>query len=298
MDNYNSAVTLSVITLFLYTFFFVSINDNRDFGLIWSIFFPIFAVFTMGHRAGMPLVALFYGIFLFLAYKGIGSWQGGEWNELSFFRFAVALSILIYVTYVIERSQEKVYEKVKALMQKEHQHLEELEKLSVTDGMTSLYNKRFFNRILKREFYRARRHNLYFGFFILDVDFFKQYNDTYGHQEGDEVLIAIAEVMQEKLRRHEDFVFRLGGEEFGAIISADNPKKIQLHIQSLQKAIEAMQIPHSGNKVSAYVTVSIGLLVTNTFDEKMLRGLYSMADKALYRAKESGRNRLELAPAP
>ncbi|MGM0533891.1 MAG: GGDEF domain-containing protein [Campylobacterota bacterium] len=296
-DNYDSAVTLSVITLFLFTFFFVSVNNSRDFGLIWCVFFPIFAVFTMGHRAGMPLVALFYGIFLFLAYKGIGSWQAGQWNELAFFRFAVALSILIYVTYVIELSQETVYKKVKNLMDKEQRHMRELEKLSVTDGMTSLYNKRFFNQVLQREFYRARRHNLYFGFCILDVDFFKQYNDRYGHEKGDSVLVAIAELMQNHLRRHEDFVFRLGGEEFGAIVKSDSKEKIAEHIRALKSSVEAMHIEHAGNRVSPFVSVSIGLLLTNTFDEATLHSLYASADKALYEAKESGRNQVVVKEA-
>ncbi len=294
-DNYDSAVTLSVITLFLFTFFFISVNDNKDFGLIWTIFFPIFAVFTMGHRTGIPLVAVFYGIFLFLSYKGIGIWQGGDWSELSFFRFAVALSILIYVTYVIELSQEAVYKKVTTLMERERQHMEELERLSVTDGMTSLYNKRFFNQILKREFYRARRHNLYFGFFILDVDFFKQYNDSYGHQKGDEVLIELAQLMRSHLRRHEDFAFRLGGEEFGAILSSDSEAKIVEHIQRLRSRIEGLGLEHGGNKASEYVTASIGLVVTKTFNQNTLEKLYETADDALYRAKHSGRNRVVVA---
>jgi len=169
----------------------------------------------------------------------------------------------------------------------------ELEKLAVTDGLTKLYNRRFFNEILTREIKRAQRDKTFLSFLMLDVDYFKQYNDSYGHSMGDDVLVKIAETMRSSIKRASDFAFRLGGEEFGVLFNKCNIVNSQKIAENIRKNIENLNIPHSNSKVSDRVTVSVGLLIVDFAEESVdEHGFYTMADDALYQAKEKGRNRV------
>jgi diguanylate cyclase (GGDEF)-like protein len=167
------------------------------------------------------------------------------------------------------------------------------QKLAITDGLTNLYNRRFFNETLTREISRAIRDKNYLSFLILDVDFFKRYNDTYGHDAGDKALIAISNAMTKTLHRGGDFAFRLGGEEFGVLFSQCALEDSIRVADKIRKNIEALQIEHSNSQTAKHLTVSIGLLVVDfaktSVDE---HGFYTMADDALYQAKESGRNKV------
>ena len=165
-----------------------------------------------------------------------------------------------------------------------------LEHLAITDGLTQLFNRRYFNKILPREINRAKRGGDKIAFIMLVVDYFKLYNDTYGHLNGDEVLSTIAKTMQEYFNRASDFCFRLGGEEFGIICSLDSSEKVYQRTEQLRIAIEELHIEHEQILVSTYITVSIGIaLCDGTMSGERL---YSKADVELYKAKESGRNRV------
>ena len=169
------------------------------------------------------------------------------------------------------------------------------EKLAITDGLTGLYNRRFFNETLTREISRATRDKTFLSFLILDVDFFKKYNDAYGHDAGDKALIAVSNTIQKTLHRGGDFAFRLGGEEFGVLFSKCDIEDSKRLADKIRKNIEALQMEHSNSKISRHITVSIGLLVVNFSQESVdEHGFYTMADDALYQAKESGRNKVIL----
>jgi len=173
----------------------------------------------------------------------------------------------------------------------ELEHYKEmLENQAITDGMTSLYNRRYFNKILPREISRAKRDNKKLVFMMLDVDFFKQYNDIYGHMIGDEALISVAKTMQQCFNRGSDFCFRLGGEEFGIIFAYDSLDATLSQAQQLRTSIEELHIEHSKNSVSSYLSVSIGVAVVDGSISSEL--LYSFADRELYKAKNDGRNRV------
>lgn len=166
-----------------------------------------------------------------------------------------------------------------------------VEHLSITDGLTKLYNRRHFNHIFVQEINRIQRNNQYLVFMMLDVDFFKLYNDTYGHQKGDDVLIKVATVLQENTKRASDFVFRLGGEEFGVLFEAN---KIDLAVEfatNLMKNITALQIEHK-HSVKGVVTVSAGIAIKNKSTIPSANELYKLVDDALYEAKNAGRNKL------
>lgn len=168
-----------------------------------------------------------------------------------------------------------------------------IEELSITDVLTSLYNRRYFNDIVPKEILRARRDHKYFGLLLLDVDHFKKYNDTYGHQGGDEVLVAVSGALRESFQRSNDIVFRLGGEEFGVVLSAENPEMLARSAENLRERIEHLAIEHSQNFPSRVVTASFGMVIVPPKEESfLLADLYKKADRELYTAKEEGKNRV------
>jgi len=171
-----------------------------------------------------------------------------------------------------------------------------VEKLSITDALTQLYNRRHFDDIFDKEIKKVRRDKKIFCLLSLDVDNFKLYNDNYGHQAGDIVLSSIAIILKENMKRASDYAFRIGGEEFSAIYSVDNEKSAFGVAQKINTLIEEEKIEHKFNPVSPYVTVSIGITFVdfgkniNAETDKSI--LYKFTDDLLYRAKESGRNRV------
>lgn len=164
-----------------------------------------------------------------------------------------------------------------------------VEELSITDEQTQLYNRRFFNAKIEEELNRAKRENNYLSLLILDVDYFKEYNDTYGHQKGDEALEKIATILKKHTNRSSDFAFRLGGEEFGIITNLDNFKIIEF-AQNIRIEIEKLNIEHKSSKISNCLTISIGISSKEGNDIETSTILYKQADDALYKSKENGRN--------
>ncbi|MDX1295114.1 MAG: diguanylate cyclase [Sulfurimonadaceae bacterium] len=165
-----------------------------------------------------------------------------------------------------------------------------LEDASYTDSLTTLHNRRYFNMIFDRELKRAKRAGSFFSFMMLDIDNFKQYNDTYGHLEGDTALKAVSSQLKECLQRPGDFVFRLGGEEFGILVTESTPESAKKTAEMICTKVEALELPHEANDASEFVTVSIGavsLVPSVDLDENII---LSMADSNLYEAKENGRN--------
>ena len=133
------------------------------------------------------------------------------------------------------------------------------------------------------------------SFIILDVDYFKKYNDSYGHKAGDEALIAVSNTLKKSLHRGSDYAFRLGGEEFGVIFSGEDSAESFAFAEKIRLNIEALNIKHSNSEVANHLTVSIGLLVVDFATETINSdGFYTMADNALYVAKNNGRNRVLL----
>ncbi len=169
-----------------------------------------------------------------------------------------------------------------------------IEELSITDELTKLYNRRHFNEYFKQELNRAKRDYNTLAFVMIDIDHFKLYNDTYGHQAGDEVLISVAKVLKQFSSRAGDNAFRIGGEEFGLILIADSSSAINEHLKRLRDAIEALSIEHKKNSVSKYVTASLGYVLIGQDNDLGVEDLYKRADSALYKAKENGRNQVVL----
>ena len=164
-----------------------------------------------------------------------------------------------------------------------------IEYLSITDELTQLYNRRYFNLKINEEINRAKREKNYFSFLIMDIDYFKQYNDTYGHQAGDLALKKVSLILKKKTSRASDFAFRLGGEEFGIITILDKEKSIEF-ANSIKNEIENLQIEHKASKVSKYLTISIGIVSKKGDAITNSDILFKEADDCLYEAKKLGRN--------
>ena len=168
-----------------------------------------------------------------------------------------------------------------------------LRRLSVTDGLTGLSNRRAFNELLDEEWRRALRMDYQLAMLMLDVDFFKKYNDTHGHLQGDECLKSVAAVLKNVTRRPGDVVARFGGEEFVILLSMSDIEYALAVAEKIRLDVEALRLPHEKSEASDYVTISIGVAsAMPTNRDISAKDLVQYADDALYQAKQQGRNRV------
>jgi diguanylate cyclase (GGDEF)-like protein len=205
--------------------------------------------------------------------------------------FILILTLLIVfivlLSYFIFRSITTNEQKLKEL-----NHI--LKEMSLTDELTKLYNRRFFNSMIDQEFKRAVRHQHPIYFMMMDVDHFKKYNDTYGHQKGDEVLQAVSKAIKSTLKRSEDYAFRLGGEEFGVVLSSIELKDAVILAKQIVARVESLGIEHRNSSTSDVVTISVGLNHMTPTKSSQMAKFIEEADELLYHSKESGRNRVTL----
>ena len=166
-----------------------------------------------------------------------------------------------------------------------------LEALTRFDPLTGLANRRHFDEVKELEFNRALRHQLPFSVLMCDIDFFKRYNDTYGHAMGDQCLRDVALTMSALFSRSGELVARLGGEEFAVLLPGQTRESAMESAERLRELLAARQLPHSASPVSAYVTLSIGIAELEPEAMAQFDQLLQDADKALYRAKSLGRDR-------
>ncbi|MCT6698948.1 sensor domain-containing diguanylate cyclase [Rheinheimera sp. 4Y26] len=175
--------------------------------------------------------------------------------------------------------------------------LHKIKKMSVTDGLTQLYNRRHFSFVFGRELKLQSRTGVHFGLIMLDIDFFKKYNDHYGHQAGDQVLIKVADCLRHTFRRQSDAVFRVGGEEFCLLLLAKSPEQLCSAMEMLCQAIRALQLPHVAS-LKGSLSVSVGGVWLDAAQQWDTEQAYKCADDALYQAKQQGRDGWVLYSAP
>jgi diguanylate cyclase (GGDEF)-like protein len=168
-----------------------------------------------------------------------------------------------------------------------------LEEISFLDGLTSISNRRKFNGYLDSTWNFAEREHIPISMILMDIDHFKQFNDNYGHQEGDACLIQIAQVLSQAVVRKTDFVARYGGEEFVYILPNTNIESAVRIAEKLRLSIIALQIPHAYSSTGHWVTISLGVGTVIPDRNLSCSALIKAADNALYRAKENGRNKVE-----
>ena len=167
-----------------------------------------------------------------------------------------------------------------------------LQRLMNSDGLTGLSNRRHFDEYLELEWRRAMREQSQLSLLMIDVDYFKTYNDTFGHLEGDEALRKVATAIREASSRPSDLPARYGGEEFVLVLPNTSPGGARLVAEKLRQTVEALKIPHIAPVEGASLTISIGLSTVTPQPNSHCRQLISAADKGLYLAKNNGRNQV------
>lgn len=164
-----------------------------------------------------------------------------------------------------------------------------LERLAQIDGLTGLANRRHFDDMLDRAHRRSRRTGSPLGLALVDIDHFKQYNDRYGHIQGDEALKAVARTLQAHARRPDDLAARFGGEEFALLVPGDGA--LLQRMEDFRLAVVAQAIEHADSSTGPTLTVSCGLVVASQLEHLSTTDLLQKADALLYTAKSQGRNR-------
>ena len=165
-----------------------------------------------------------------------------------------------------------------------------LEKLSMYDGLTNIRNRRFFDETFEKTFSEIKRDKKSLAVLMIDIDFFKPYNDNYGHGQGDETLRKVAKALEKTIKRASDFVARYGGEEFVILLKDINKNGVEAVANNLLNAIRELKITHEFSKIEKYVTVSIGVSYYNSSSDITKLELLLKADETLYNVKNSGRN--------
>ncbi|MDT8377081.1 MAG: diguanylate cyclase, partial [Mariprofundaceae bacterium] len=168
-----------------------------------------------------------------------------------------------------------------------------LEKLSFQDGLTGIANRRMFDQILEREWSRAQRHRQPLSLIMIDIDYFKQYNDHYGHQQGDNCLQQVARVLNGISQRAVDLVARYGGEEFVMLLPETDIEQATRLAEKCRNKIIEQRLPHPSSQAGDVVTISLGVSALTPSAETPPSALINAADRLLYTAKKNGRNRVE-----
>lgn len=195
-------------------------------------------------------------------------------------------------SYLNQQQRDEAYRALRSSQQKLLETNLELQRLTNSDGLTGLANRRYFDEYLGAEWKRGQREQSRLGLLMIDVDAFKAYNDNYGHVAGDDVLRRVAAVIQANCARPADLAARFGGEEFAMILPSMSPGGLRLLAEKVRRSIESMQIEHVGSGVTPYVTVSIGAAVLVPGHDGLASQLVEAADASLYQAKRNGRNQI------
>lgn len=172
---------------------------------------------------------------------------------------------------------------------------EELRRISLSDGLTGIANRRYFDEFLAREWQRGKRELTSLALVMVDIDFFKDYNDTYGHIAGDDCLKLIASMLEDMPKCGIDIVARYGGEELALVLPETDEQGAMIVAEKVRAGVEELGIEHKQSSISQYVTVSVGVAVIVPKKDIMPSTIIAAADQALYLAKGAGRNRIKMA---
>ncbi len=200
-------------------------------------------------------------------------WQAWEIDFLKQLATSVAIAI----------SQAELYRQLEEANQ-------ELQRLVSIDGLTQLFNRRWFDQTLESEWLRLARERLPLSLILCDIDYFKVYNDTYGHPAGDACLQKVASIIKATVKRPADLAARYGGEEFAVILpNTDNHGAVHI-AEEIRTQVKALNLPHAGSNTTGCITISLGVATLIPKPPLSTANLIGLADQALYQAKEAGRN--------
>ncbi len=258
------------------------ISEATHYSLVWSIAFPIFAIVYYGPKNGLMASIGFYFLLFSLLAIGIGTWHNNDWNTLAFIHFSISSIVLTILFYAAESSLMHYHLKNKKIQA-------DLEKLSTTDYLTKLLNRRGIMKRLEGCVNKHQQAHDIFSIAIIDIDDFKQINDQHGHNVGDQVLLQLAEIFSHITNTsNHQIVGRWGGEEFIIIYPKTCLEQALGYCQALRNNINNFQF--KGVKGQA-IHCSFGLSEF-TQNNQTIDCTINEADMALYQAKESGKNKI------
>lgn len=273
--------------------------DNEHSRILWMYTYPIGIIFLLGYRIGVLYSCLLLGmiIALFIVAPNVGSTYALPFQIRFVLSYLVVTIISSWVEYHRFRYQEESTQSHEALCLEQILLKEEIERrtlleqelkhLAQTDTLTGLYNRGYFLKEVEKELHRAMRYNESICFAILDIDHFKQINDTFGHPAGDAVLQALADYFKHSLR-DTDIVGRLGGEEFAFLLLHITKEQAQAKLEELCHELSVFPVTLPNGQTLSF-TVSIGYAMSG-IEVRRFDDLYIQADEKLYEAKDAGRN--------
>lgn len=219
-------------------------------------------------------------------------------DYLAFCYYFVLYGLVVIALAGIAERQERfafLQELLVSYQTKELAHLnQKLDRIAHEDALTGIANRRSFNIALEREWEVALREQRSLSLLLMDVDFFKRYNDTYGHENGDQCLQAIAQAIHSAMMRPADLAARYGGEEFVVLMPDTATQGAMMVAERILLSVDDRQIPHASSTAAPHVTLSIGITTLTPNTKQTLQDAIRQADEALYKAKEKGRHQYQV----
>ncbi len=263
---------------------------------MWFASVPVLAMFLCGPRSGIfwTLASVATATLMAIAREYGFQWE----NELTpaslrFIQFSGLVGLVLCV-HLLMSVLRKLEHHARQVLREANRRLAFQ---ASTDGLTGIANRRSFDHALEEEWLSHQRAELPLSLVLIDADYFKEYNDAYGHLAGDDCLRMMARVVQAGINRGGDLVARYGGEEFAVILPNTSEAGASAVAKKIQESVKALEIPHPRSPVSRFITISIGTATAVPTREASLLDFVHDADVALYQAKESGRDRtVQLAP--
>ncbi|MFT4862290.1 MAG: diguanylate cyclase (GGDEF)-like protein [Pseudohongiellaceae bacterium] len=282
-DLLSSQRLMLALMVFGFVFATVSTGGFSSAPIMLAPLLPMVTILWFDKRAGWMMGALLIVILsalLIAEYQGLlpDNKQTKETQIIAhFFMITTVTAVCTWLAWSFARTKE--------------QHLDSNRLDASTDHLTGLANRRAIDEALLREVGRAKRNHAWFSFALIDVDFFKRYNDSLGHQAGDECLVKIAELIAANLKRSSDVAGRFGGEEFALILPDTDPEGAYNIAEAIRKQIASLKLTYT-EKSDDCVTISIGLITVAGAQISSVEDLVKQADAALYRGKSGGRNQV------
>jgi diguanylate cyclase (GGDEF)-like protein len=266
--EYDNQLSISMTFLLFPLAMWVALRFNNYVTAVWiTLVFLACALYTTTELG--PFIFMFKELSYAIFYMQI-------------YIFAACSTALIIGTINIEK--EKKTKMIARLN-------EQLDNLTKIDPLTKIANRRMYDNSIKTALAAANSNNTPLTLIAIDIDYFKLFNDQYGHLQGDDCLVSVANAINNNLQRTDDIVARMGGEEFFCILPNTNSTAAMKIMQKIQASIIALNIPHEASPIASYLTVSMGACIKKDTDNIDAMSLYQLADKALYAAKKQGRNR-------
>jgi len=259
----------------------VYFNKGQEYTPIWSFLYMYLVMSLYGYEQGLKISITFLAILCSLLFYFTNSTV----SMMEFIRFVMVSSFTLFFAYLAEMLISKSFEKLittKAM----------LEKLTKTDSLTGLFNRRHFDDVLPQQMSVAKRSDELLALVVIDIDHFKKHNDSYGHPAGDLALVALADLLKEQMKRANDTVFRLGGEEFALLYQARCVESAWQLTEEMRLCVEKL---HQCYDIADKITVSAGILVIDASANMSAERAYAVADELLYQAKDLGRNQVVMS---